>query len=185
MRPEPAQAVIPLEVSSTRLTLRAPHPDFAEEMNAAIGDSFGELRAWMDWAQVMPTVEQSRAQQARARRAYLAREDMQMTLFHGDRIVGASGLHRIDWSIPRFEIGYWVRTPDVGQGYASEAADALGRFAFDRLGARRVEIRVDTRNTRSRAIPERLGYEFEGILRHDAIHVDGSIRDTALYARVR
>ena len=103
----------------------------------------------------------------------------------GGRIVGSSGLHRIDWSVPSFEIGYWVRTPDSGQGYATEAVEAIGSFAFEKLGARRIEIRADTRNTRSRAIPEKLGYQLEGVLRHDCLHVDGRLRDTAVYARIR
>ena len=181
----PARPGIPLEIPTERLRLRAPHPDFAGDMNAAIRDSFAELHAWMDWARVMPTVAQSRAQALAARRAFLAREDLQLVLFCGDRVVGSCGLHRIDWSVPRFEIGYWVRTPDVGRGYATEAAAALAHLAFEGLGARRVEIRADTRNARSRAIPERLGYELEGVLRRDALHTDGSVRDTAVYARVR
>jgi RimJ/RimL family protein N-acetyltransferase len=40
-------------------------------------------------------------------------------------------------------------------------------------------------NTRSLAVPERLGFTKEGVLRHDALHVDGSIRDTAVYAKTR
>ena len=176
---------IPLEIQTERLTLRAPNPDFAEEMNAAIRDSFAELHAWMDWAQALPTRAESRAQQRQARRSFLAGEDLQLILFQGDRIVGSSGLHRIDWSVPRFEIGYWVRTPDARQGYVTEAVRAIERLAWGQLGARRIEIRADTRNTRSRTIPERLGYALEGVLRQDCIHTDGSLRDTAVYAKIR
>lgn len=182
---EPVRPQIPLEIPASRLVLRAPHPDHAEEMNAAIRDSFAELRAWMDWAQQLPSVAESREQQARARRAFLAAEDLQLLMFLGERIVGACGLHRIDWSVPRFEIGYWVRTPDTGRGYGTEAARTLERFAFDQLGARRVEIRTHPDNVRSRAIPERLGYQLEGVLRQDAVHTDGSLRDTVVYARIR
>ncbi len=176
---------VPLEIATERLVLRAPHPDHAQEMNEAIQESFAELREWMDWAQQIPTLEESRAQQEQAQTAFLARDDLQLLLFRGDRIVGSSGLHRIDWSVPSFEIGYWVRTPDSAQGYVTEAVEAIGSFAFEKLGARRIEIRADTRNTRSRAIPEKLGYQLEGVLRHDCLHVDGRLRDTAVYARIR
>ena len=141
---------VPPEIETPRLTLRAPHPDYAQEINDAIRDSFEELRAWMEWAQKMPTVEESRVQQKRARADFLAREDLPVMLFLGERIVGGSGLHRVDWAVPCFEIGYWVRTPDRGQGYVTEAVEALEALAFNTLGARRVEIRTDTRNTRSR-----------------------------------
>ncbi len=185
MKVEPARPGVPLEIETPRLHLRAPHPDFAREMNEAIRDSFDELRAWMPWAREIPSLAASRAQQQRARDAFLTRQDCQLLLFRGPRIVGSSGLHRIDWSVPRFEIGYWVRTPDAGQGFVSEAVKALCALAFDRLGARRVEIRPDPRNARSRAIPERLGFQLEGILRNDCLHVDGLPRDTAVYAKIR
>lgn len=139
----------------------------------------------MPWAATLPTLTESRAQQVRAREAFLARDDLQLILFEGDRVVGSSGLHRIDWSVPSFEIGYWVRTPDVGRGFATEAAQTIADYAFATLGARRVEIRVHTGNAPSRAIPERLGYELEGILRHDSVHTDGTVRDTAVYSLIR
>ncbi len=176
---------VPLEIRTERLILRAPHPDFAEELNAAIQDSFAELHAWMDWAAQMPTVDASRAQQAQGRERFLAREDLPVVIFRGDRVVGGSGLHRIDWHVPRFEIGYWVRTPDAHNGYVTEAVRALEALAFDELGARRVEIRCDTRNRRSRALAERLHYEQEGVLRNDTLHTDGLPRDTVVYSKVR
>lgn len=185
MEHRPERPEVPFEIPTPRLVLRAPHPDFARKVNEAIADSFDELHEWMDWAAEMPSLEDSHAQQRKAREAFLARDDLPMVLFRGERVVGCSGLHRIDWRVPRFEIGYWVRTPDRGRGYATETVQALEALAFERLGARRVEIRVDVRNARSRAIPERLGYALEGILCNDTLHTDGRPRDTAVYARIR
>lgn len=182
---DPKTIDVPEALSTERLVLRAPHPDYAVEMNDAVCESIEELRPWMPWAQHAPSVEESRAQQASAREAFLAREDLQLILFRGGRIVGSTGLHRIDWEVPKFETGYWVRTSEEGQGFATEAVEAVTELAFEQLGARRLEIRASTRNTRSRAIPERLGFALEGVLRHDARHADGDLRDTAVYARVR
>ena len=47
----------------------------------------------------------------------------------------------------------------------TRACRALVAHAFDTLRLQRVEIRVATGNRRSRAIPERLGFREEGILR--------------------
>ena len=185
MNLEPSTLEIPEEIRSERLWLRAPHPQYAVEMNEAIRESIDELRPWMDWAQQAPGLRESIDQQLRAREAFLAREDLQLILFCGDRLVGSSGLHRIDWKIPKFEIGYWVRTSEVGRGYASEAVSTIARFAFEQLSARRVEIRSSARNQRSRAVPERLGFDLEGILRNDSQEPDGTVRDTAIYAQVR
>jgi ribosomal-protein-serine acetyltransferase len=87
--------------------------------------------------------------------------------------------------VPKFEIGYWVRTRFEGQGYISEAVVGITQFAFDLLGARCVEIRVDDRNERSWRIPERLGFALEGLLRNEMRDVEGKLCDTRLYAKIR
>jgi RimJ/RimL family protein N-acetyltransferase len=101
------------------------------------------------------------------------------------RLIGGTGLHRFDWQVPRFEVGYWVRRSEQGRGLISEAVQTLVRFAFDALQARRVEIRMSSTNLRSRAVAERCGFTLEGVLRQDSIGVDGAPRDTVVYSRVR
>ena len=96
--------------------------------------------------------------------------------------LGGSGLHRIDWSVPALEIGYWLRTSACGQGYASEAVRLLCEFAFETLGANRVEIRCDALNTRSVAVPTRLGFVQEALLRSDCRDGNGELRDTLIFA---
>ena len=71
-----------------------------------------------------------------------------------------------------------------GQGYVSEAVQAIASLAFDQLAARRVEIRMDARNVRSCAVAERCGFEFEGVLRRDTLDVNGEPRDTRVYSRI-
>jgi ribosomal-protein-serine acetyltransferase len=78
-----------------------------------------------------------------------------------------------------------VRTPMAGRGYVSEAVARLTRLLFDELDARRVEIRCDDRNDRSARVAERLGYQLEGILRHDSACPNGAPRSTRVYAMIR
>ncbi len=67
----------------------------------------------------------------------------------------------------------------------TEAVQGITRFAFRELHARRVEIRCDARNRKSRAIPERLGFTLEGILKNDDLSADGTqLRDTCVYAKI-
>jgi RimJ/RimL family protein N-acetyltransferase len=182
----PLAIEVPREFESERLSIRAPHIRDAADLNAAIRESLPELQPWMPWAQRTPSLHQTRANLRAACRKFLTREDFRYHIFlkGTETLVAASGLHRADWEVPKFEIGYWVRTPYAGRGYVTEAVVAIADMAFRRLGARRIQIRMNAENERSWRVAERAGFELEGILRNDCRHLDGTIRDTRVYSRV-
>jgi RimJ/RimL family protein N-acetyltransferase len=93
------------------------------------------------------------------------------------------GLHDIDWPGRQCDTGYWVRKRAQGQGFATEAANALVRYAFGALGMRRVGLSHSGGNAASRRIAERLGFSFEGIQRGANILPDGRNADRYCYAR--
>jgi RimJ/RimL family protein N-acetyltransferase len=178
----------PDEFETERLTIRSPRSDDGAEMSRALHDSWAELQAWMPWAQGEPPGgpdSETRLREGQAR--FLTREDLWLLLFlkGASTLVGSSGLHRINWNVPRFEIGYWVRTPYAGKGYITEAVNGITSFAFDVLGARRVEIRCDSDNVRSAAVARRCGFAHEATLHHDDRQLQtGALRDTLIFARV-
>jgi len=175
----------PDHFETERLLLRAPHPGDGRTVNGAVRESVNELSPWMPWVHPVQTVEQTEEFIRRAAAHWLTREDLPLLLWRkSDGVfVGASGLHRIDWSVPCMEIGYWVRTSLAGQGYITEAVRGITEFAFKTLGAQRLEIRCDARNTRSAAVAERAGYRLEARLHHRARDVNGALRDTLIYVR--
>jgi RimJ/RimL family protein N-acetyltransferase len=157
-------------------------------LNAAVLESWESLRQWMPWAGgERPTIEESEANVRQAHAKFLTREDLRLSLFlkETDTMVGGSGLHRMNWAIPSFEIGYWVRKQFEGQGYITEAVAGITDFAIREFGARRIEIRCDALNGRSAAIPRRLGFNLEGTLRNqDRHHLTGELRDTMIFAKI-
>lgn len=177
----------PDHFETARLLVRAPRPGDGKVVNEAIIESLDHLRPWMPWAHPAPTLADTEIYMRRAAARFILREDLPFLLFRrGDGLfVGSSGLHRIDWSVPRFEIGYWVRRTQEGQGYITEAVEGLTRFAFDRLRGQRVEIRCDARNTRSAAVARRAGYHMDGRLRQDDWATDGTLRDTLVFSLLR
>ena len=94
-------------------------------------------------------------------------------------------MHRIDWNVPKFEIGYWLRRSLHGRGLMTEAVIGIKDFAFEHLNARRVEIRCDARNEKSSAVARRAGFDLEGVLRHDARDHHDELRDTLIFSLVR
>jgi RimJ/RimL family protein N-acetyltransferase len=180
----PVRIDLPDELIGPRVRLRPYREADAPALWEAIDESRAALDVWMPWASEYRTPADALPSVRYLQARWLLREELTVGIFdrQSGRLLGGSGLARMDWVIRRFEIGYWVRTSAVGQGYATEATQVLTRFAFDQLGARRVEIRMDPRNARSRAVPERLGFTFEGCLRSAFRGVGGQVQDSLVFA---
>ena len=176
----------PLVLETERLIIRSPQESDGAGLNAAIADSFTELHQWMPWAQAIPSVKQSIENCRNAVKEFKEGEDYRLHLFLKDPMtfIGCSGIHRFDWEVPRAEIGYWLRSSYTGQGFMTEAVGEITRYLIEDLEMNRVEIRMSAQNVKSRAIPQRLGFTFEGILRNEDRHPDGNLRDTCIYALI-
>ncbi len=176
----------PDSFDTERLTIRAPRYADAREIVTAVNESLDELRPWMPWAASPVEVEATEMRLRAAMAKWITREDLLLHIYlkgTSTFIVG-SGLHRIDWGAGKFEIGYWCRTSYSGQGYVTEAVNALTDFAFRYLWANRVEIKCDTRNVKSAAVAKRCGFLQEAILRHDSLGVDGGLRSTYVFSKI-
>ena len=103
-------------------------------------------------------------------------------LYEGDELAGMSSFLAIDEARKVLEIGGTYYRPKFrGTGFNRRVKDMMLRRAFD-CGIRRVEFRVDIRNTRSQAAMKKLGAVREGVLRADRITWTGHVRDTVLFA---
>jgi RimJ/RimL family protein N-acetyltransferase len=174
----------PESFETERLLIRSPLPGDGPEMHAAVNESLDDLLPWMDWPKQHETIKDSEKQIRLNRVSFMERSDLLLLLFlkGTNTLVGSSGLHRMDWSVPRFEIGYWCRTRFAGNGYVTEAVRGITAFAFEHLGARRVEIRCDALNRKSVRVAERAGYTLEGELRNAEVGADGGLRNTLVFS---
>jgi len=159
-------------------------------MYEAVRASLDNLRRFpesMGWALAEPSVQESELFCQRSYEDFMARRDFPLTLRLREtgEIIGACGLHRPDWRVPKFEIGWWGHSDFHGQGLMSEGVTATLEFAFTSLRARRVEAMPDDLNLDSCALCERVGMQFEGIMRNERMGIDGIPRNTRLYASVR
>jgi len=183
---EPLLIEVPEEFETQRLLLRVPRVGDGKQINAAVVESAAELARFMPWSVPTPTVDNTEAWVRKAAAHFLTREQLnwKLLLKTNEQYVGTIGLPRLDWSVPRFEVGYWLRTSMGGQGYMTEAVRAVTEMALDRFKAQRVEIHTDDRNIRSARVAERAGFDLEGILRRDTRCKDGYVRDTRVYSRI-
>lgn len=177
----------PDHFETERLLIRAPRFGDGAMLYQAVRESLEQLKPWMPWAHNELTAEGEETIVRRMCLNFMAREDLPLFLLKKDsgEFVGGSGLHRFDWAVPRFEIGYWARTSCQGKGYISEAVTGITRFAFERLFAERVEIHMDDLNTKSWRVAERCHFKLEGVLRNHARDVNNGLRNTRVYAKMR
>ncbi len=174
-------------VETSRLILRCWEPADEPALSSAIAASVEHLRPWMPWAASEPIPSKQRVKLLRGfRAAFDSDQDFVYGIFapDGREVLGGTGLH------PRIgpggrEIGYWIRVDQAGQGYATEATAALTRVAFEIDGVRRVEVRCDPANARSRRVPEKLGFTCDGTLRSHMLGTDGEPRDTMVWSLIR
>ncbi len=137
----------------------------AEELFHLIDTNRSYLRQWLPWVDAERSLEDSQAFIQRSLQEYLNNEGIQMGIYYQGRLVGVIGCHSVVWSNRKVEIGYWMGAQFQGKGLMTRACRTLIDYVFEKLLLNRVEIRCATGNTRSCAIPQRLGFKQEGISR--------------------
>jgi len=185
--PEPILRDFPHSFETKRLVVRCPAPGDGAAVNAAIRETWDDLHEWMPWAMKRPTVPESEEFVRRAHAKFALREDLLLFIYEKDsgEFVGGTGLHRIDWRVPSFDIGYWCRARFQKRGFITESTAGVADFAERELRARRLVITCDAENVRSAAIPRRVGFVHEATLRRDRRHhLSGELRDTLVFARL-
>ena len=185
--PDPLLVEVPERIDTARLELLSARAGLGPALNRAVLEAQEHLKPWMPWAHETPTVEQSEGVARRMQAQFLQREHLGYYLHERGadgrpgRLIGGAGLHSPDWQVRRFELGYWIVPSHTGRGLVVEVVAALVRLGFEQLRARRLEIRTDSRNAASRAVAERCGFTLEGVLRRDALDVEGQPCDSCVY----
>lgn len=138
------------------------------------------LRPFMQWLTVDYSLDSARDFISHSRQAIAAKEGLPLGIFRDNDLIGSAGFVNFEWQTRRAEIGYWIDKNEEGKGIVSQACRLLLEYAFGDLRLNRVEIRCSTLNKRSAAVPTRLGFQLEGVLRQSEWR-DGQLHDFAVY----
>lgn len=157
----------------TRIDLADPHGAHlrpfttadADALARAVDESLDHLRPWMAWAgpeSAGATFQRTRLETVEHQ--FATGEEYQYGLFDRDesRVLGSFGLMTRQGP-GTLELGYWVHVDATGRGLATAAAAALTGVALAVDGVDVVIICCDAANTRSAAIPRRLGYALDRV----------------------
>ena len=137
----------------------------ADELYQLTDSNREHLRQWLPWVDKIKSVEETRAFIHTTRRQLSDNNGFQTVIRHRGDLVGAVGHHGISWNNRSTSLGYWLAQEAQGKGIMTRSCRGFLEHAFLDLALNRVEIRCAVENTRSRAIPERLGFSPEGVIR--------------------
>ena len=137
----------------------------AEVMNELIVRNQARLARWEPWAELPATLDGTRAYIRAALEDFVRGRQIStiIAVDGGRRLVGRCGI-RINQYASSGDIGYWIDSEFEGRGITSRSARALIGSVFTELGLSKVELRTSIANQRSRAVAERLGFTYEGVL---------------------
>jgi len=142
------------------------------------------LREWLPWVDATKSEEDSLSFIRSVLEQFVTNHGFAAGVWNGERLAGTVGLHRIDWLNRRVEIGYWLAREFQGRGVMTDACRAVVTHLFRELDLNRVEIRCAVGNTKSSAIPSRLGFTLDGTLR-DAQFVNGRHHDLLVFGMLK
>ncbi len=147
------------------IDLRLLQLNHAEELFALTDTCRPYLREWLPWVDSTKTVEDTKAFIEFTKKQFASNQGFQAGIWYQDKLVGVIGYHGFNLAHKLTSIGYWLNEEYQGKGIMTKACKAMVDYALSDLKFNRVEIRCAEKNNKSRAIPERLGFTQEGIVR--------------------
>jgi [ribosomal protein S5]-alanine N-acetyltransferase len=104
-----------------------------------------------------------------------------------NKLIGSIGLHKdqLRSADDVKMLGYVLSEDYWGMGIMPEAAGAAINYAFRQLDVSYVTVHHFANNTRSKRVIEKLGFQYEGTLRHCSKIFNGTIHDLSVYSMSR
>jgi RimJ/RimL family protein N-acetyltransferase len=176
--PGPAYRIV-----TPRLEIRCYDPADAPVLKSAIDNNLDYLRQFLYWAYDHPiSLDRHLTWLRKTRSNFDLGLDFVYGIFTGEEseLIGGIGLHSRGSEGTR-EIGYWIHQDYAGQGLGTEATSSLVKTGFEIENIHRIVIHCDPRNHASAAIPRKLGFQLETVLRSAVQGPDGAWEDRMLW----
>jgi ribosomal-protein-serine acetyltransferase len=137
----------------------------AGELLALIDQNRSYLRKWMPEWDVQKSLDDCRKVIKSSLEQLAANSGFGLGIWWQGRLAGIIGAGLIDWENHSAMVGYWLGESYQGKGLMTGACRAVVDYLFSEFKLHRIEIRCATNNPKSCAIPKRLGFSKEGVLR--------------------
>ena len=171
-------------VIDSSIGLRVLRPDDAAELFALTDANRPHLRRWLPWVDLVTSEEDSRSFLETVAAQREEGRGPTFGIVHDGALGGVVGFLPIDRVNRVGEIGYWLAERLQGRGVMTQCCRFVVRYGFLTLDLNRIQIAAGVDNFVSRAVPERLGFKLEGVLRARE-NLYGTFIDHAMYALLR
>lgn len=137
----------------------------AEDVFDLIDENRAHLRQWLGWIDASTEVSATAAFLQYNLERFTRREGLNAGILYKGKLVGQIGFNNINAANRTAEIGYMLAKGYTGKGIITRATEALVNLGFNEFRLQKIEIRVAAGNEKSCAIPIRLGFVQEGLIR--------------------
>lgn len=158
------------KIETERLIIRCYQPEDARKLHEAVTLSVDHLSPWMPWINQEAGGIEGKLDRIRTFRGeFDLGKDYVFGIFNKaeTKLIGSTGLHTRAGEGAR-EIGYWISAEFLKQGFALESVSALVKTGFEMEALSRIEIHCNVENIASQAIPKKLGFKMEAILKSNS-----------------
>ncbi len=150
------EAVLFEIIIDNNLSLVIPRLAKAPEIFNLIDKDRDHLRTWLPWVDSTTTEEDTRKNLAERIEGF--KQNKQASFygtFHGEFVASVGFISLNDGA---GEIGYWLLSNYSGHGLMTSFVRKCVEYGFENLSLKRIVIKCAERNSKSAAIPERLGF---------------------------
>lgn len=171
-------------ILTDNITLELTAPRHAATLLTAVNNNRPHLTTFLPWVPYMQSVTDFEHYIANCQKLHKQKQEISFVMHYNNQLVGRIGIHYINQQNKCGAIGYWLIKEAEGKGIVTKASIAIINYGFQQLQLQRIELKAATTNHRSLAIPVRLGFRKEGILRQ-AEKVSNQFFDICLYSMLK
>jgi ribosomal-protein-serine acetyltransferase len=166
------------------LELRLLEERHASEVFALVNEDRAYLRPWLPWVDSTLSPDDSVAFIRASLEQFAAGDGITAGIWHRKRFSGVIGTHKIQKLNRKVELGYWLAEASQGHGIVTDGCRVMITHLFEELDLNRVEIHCAVSNSKSAAVPRRLGFELEGTFR-DGVYAGGRFHDSYVFGMLK
>jgi len=153
----------------------------AAPLYAGLDKERQRLAEFLPWIDEMKTLADFTSYIKNCEQLYEQKREVSFIMILDETPVGRIGLHHLNLHNKVGALGYWITSNAERKGVVTRSCKTIIDYGFNQLGLHRIECKVAVTNLKSQAIPEKLHFKKEGMLR-DAEWVNNKYNDLFIYS---